>query len=94
MREILRHHGMPAMALLVVGILGAILHFVVPHIESASGSIGDMCLMEIGTPMMCLGMAGALFIAGLLWRRAYDERWAIFLGFLGAVAGAAVMFYS
>lgn len=94
MKELSRHHGLPALGLLVLGILGTALHFLVPSIEVTPGTIGDMWLMQFGTLLMGLGLAGACFIAGLLWGRAYDEQRALLFGFCGALAGAVVVFAS
>ncbi|WP_322083343.1 hypothetical protein [Burkholderia sp. BCC1972] len=93
MDDLSKHHGFPALGLLVSGLFGIALQFIAPLIESGQPStIGDICLSKIGAVLIAFGIAGACFLAGLLWRKRYNEQRALMFGFFGAIAGAAVIY--
>ncbi|PVX75640.1 hypothetical protein [Paraburkholderia unamae] len=94
MKELSNHHGLPALGLVLIGIVGIGLQLTASHFELMPGTVGDMCGLQLGTLLMVLGLAGACFIAGLLWRRAFDEQRALMFGFYGALLGAAFIFAS
>lgn len=94
MKELSRHHGLPALGLVLLGIVGVGLQLTASHFELMPGTVGDMCGLQLGTLLMVFGLAGACFIAGLLWRHAFDEQRALRFGFYGALVGAAIIFAS
>jgi hypothetical protein len=94
MKELSRHHGLPALGLVLLGIIGIGLQLAVSRFEVTPGTIGDMWSMQLGVLLMNLGLAGACFIAGLLWRHAFDEQRALIFGFCGALVGAGIVFAS